>query len=156
MSRRLAGTLFLALAASAHAQTIPARPGMVLSYSHLQTDRNYDKQFLVTVVSVDTNETIFQAYFLDQLATAKHFYPDTVSRREWLGARGIGVGAGTNDFERIRNRTIMALSKKVYQQLKQNGRVDDVATYVIMGESRRSPIASRARRRSWERRRSRS
>jgi len=134
--RRLTGAVvFAAAAAALPAQQIPARPGMVLDYSHLQTDRKYDKEFLVTVISADTNETIFQAYFLDELAKAKHLYPDTVSRREWLGARAVGVGAGANAIERIRNRTIMALSKRVYQQLKQTGRMDDVATYVIVGDA---------------------
>jgi len=107
---------------------------MVLNYAHKQTDREYDKQFLVTVLSVDTNQTIFQSIFVDELAKNRTIYPDTVSRREWLGARAVGVGAGTNPLERIRNRTIMALGKRVYQQLKRDRRADDVATYVIMSD----------------------
>ncbi len=110
---------------------IPLKPGLVLNYSHLQTDRNFDKEFLVTVISVDTNQTIFQSYFLDELGSGHTFYPDTVSRREWLGARAVAVGTGTNLIEHIRNRTVMALAKRVYQQLKQSGRADEVATYVI-------------------------
>jgi len=115
-------------------QQIPARPGMVLNYAHKQTDREYDKQFLVTVLSTDTNQTIFQSIFVDELPKHRTIYPDTVSRREWLGARAVGVGAGTNPLERIRNRTIMALGKRVYQQLKRDRRADDVATYVIMSD----------------------
>jgi outer membrane protein OmpA-like peptidoglycan-associated protein len=122
-------------AAASRAQQIPARAGLVLDYSHLQTDRRYDKEFIVTVISADTNETVFQAYFLDEVAKGRHLFPDTVSRREWLGARAVGVGAGANQIERIRNRTIMALSKRVYQQLKQTGRMDDVATYIIVGDA---------------------
>jgi outer membrane protein OmpA-like peptidoglycan-associated protein len=107
---------------------------MVLNYAHKQTDREYDKQFLVTVLSTDTNQTIFQSIFVDELPKHRTIYPDTVSRREWLGARAVGVGAGTNSLERIRNRTIMALGKRVYQQLKRDGRADEVATYVIMSD----------------------
>jgi len=129
----IAAALALA-AAPLQAQQIPPRAGMVLNYSHKQTDREYDKQFLVTVVSVDTNQTIFQSYFLDDLSKNRTMFPDTVSRREMLGARAIGVGAGSNPLERIRNRTIMALSKRVYQQLKREGRMDDVATYVILSD----------------------
>ncbi len=122
----------LVLAGPLSAQRIPARPGMVLNYSHLQTDRSYDKQFLVTVVSVDTNQTIFKSYFLDDLGKGGTILPDTVSRREWLGARAVGVGAGVNPLEHIRNRTIMALGKRVYQELKRDGRANDVASYVVM------------------------
>ena len=116
------------------AQSIPPRPGMVLNYSHKQTDREYDKQFLVTVLSVDTNLTVYQSYFLDDLSKNRTFFPDTVSRREQLGARAVGVGAGSNAIERVRNRTIMTLSKRVYQQLKRDGRVDEVATYIILSD----------------------
>ena len=112
------------------AAQIPLKPGMVLNYSHLQTDRNYDKEFLVTVLSVDSNQTVFQNYFLDEVGKFT-LYPDTVSRREWLGARAVGVGTGSNLVEHVRNRTVMALGKRVYQQLKQNGRVDEVATYIV-------------------------
>ncbi len=135
----LVGAVGLALlAVPLSAQRIPAHPGMVFNYAHKQTDREYDKQFMVTVLSVDTNQTVFQSYFLDELGKNRTMYPDTVSRREWLGARGVGVGAGMNAYERVRNRTIMALSKRVYEQLKRDRRVDEVATYVIMsglGES---------------------
>jgi len=116
------------------AQQILPRPGMVLNYSHKQTDRDFDKQFLVTVLSVDTNMTIFQSYFLDALGKNQKLYPDTVSRREMLGARAVGVGAGMNAYEQVRNRTIMTLSKRVYQQLKRDGRVDEVGSFVILGE----------------------
>lgn len=124
----------LSVGGTLQGQQIPPRPGMVLNYSHKQTDREYDKQFLVTVLSVDTSQTIFQSYFLDDLSKNRPMFPDTVSRREMLGARAIGVGAGTNAIEHIRNRTIMMLSKRVYQQLKREGRMDDVATYVILSD----------------------
>lgn len=133
MRRWLLGPVCVALmAGTMHAQQIPARPGLVLDYSHKQTDREYDKQFMVTIVAVDTNETIFRSYFLDDLKTSRPIFLDTVSRREWLGARAVGVGAGTDSLERIRNRTIMTLSKRVYQQLKRDGRIDEVASYVVM------------------------
>ena len=127
----IAAACLTVLALRLGAQQIPARAGLVLNYSHKQTDREYDKQYLVTVLSVDTSATVFQSYFLDELSKGRRMFPDTVSRREWLGARAIGVGAGTDRLEQIRNRTIMALSKRVYQQLKRDGRIDDVASYVI-------------------------
>jgi hypothetical protein len=45
------------------------------------------------------------------------------------------VGAGSNALERIRNRTIMALSKRVYQQLKRDRRIDEVASYIIFPDA---------------------
>lgn len=136
--RALTGLAWLALLTGAGTllgQQISPHPGMVLNYSHKQTDREYDLQFLVTVVSVDTNQTVFQSYFLTELAKNRPLYPDTVSRREMLGARAVAVGAGSNAVERVRNRTVMTLSKRVYQQLKRDGRMDDVATYIIVSET---------------------
>lgn len=132
-ARFVSGLGALALvAAPVHAQLIPARPGLVLNYSHKQTDRDYDKEFLVTVEAADSNNTIFRSYFLDDLAMKRPTFPDTVSRREWLGARAISVGASMNAADHTRNRTVMALSKREYEQLKRNRRLDEIATFVLL------------------------
>ncbi|HVT39690.1 MAG TPA: OmpA family protein [Gemmatimonadaceae bacterium] len=120
------------LGAPLEAQLIPPRAGLVLNYSHKQTDREYDKEFVVTIEKADSNETIFRSYFLEDAARGRTILPDTVSRREWLGARAIHVGSGIDSLERARNRTIMALSRRAYQQLKRDRRLDEVATFVIM------------------------
>lgn len=124
----------LAATGASRAQSVAPHPGLVLNYAHKQTDRDDDREFLVTVVAVDSDETILKSYFLDDADGAKPVYPDTVSRREWLGARALTAGAGTNPLERERNRTVMALSKRAYQQLKRDGKLDEVAIFVVLGD----------------------
>ncbi|MEP6692219.1 MAG: OmpA family protein [Gemmatimonadaceae bacterium] len=120
-------------ASSLAAQAIPIRSGLVLDYSHKQFQWKGERQFLVTVRSADSSETIFQAFFMDEVTSGKRVWDDTVSRREMNGSRALDVGRGTAYETGVRNRTIMMLSRRSYAELKRDGQTDLATFFIYFG-----------------------